>query len=235
MPFYRKVDKDSKKLFDRYEKVFNPNSGKYEFTHRIIAETVEKENDLYNTVHHKDFNKYNNSPCNLMWMDYNEHHKMHGDLARNNWKDPIKRKRHIENLSKACRGRIITEEVKEKISKTIKSKYDSGEFDFVRDISKKHMIEYNKSEKAIERRREQGIKLGYREEFKAYNESELHNQHNEIRKVATAKSWEGNGRTNRIQKMNIHFDDFIWDSLRDNILGKRLLTVKQCLSILMVI
>lgn len=229
MPFYRKVDKDSKKLFDRYEKVFNPNSGKYEFTHRIIAETVEKENDLYNTVHHKDFNKYNNSPCNLTWMDYNEHHKMHGDLARNNWKDPIKRKRHIENLSKACRGRIITEEVKEKISKTIKSKYDSGEFDFVRDISKKHMIEYNKSEKAIERRREQGIKLGYREEFKAYNESELHKQHNEIRKVATAKSWEGNGRTNRIQKMNIHFDDFIWDSLRDNILGKKIVNRKTML------
>ena len=229
MPFYRKVDKDSKKLFDRYEKVFNPNSGKYEFTHRIIAETVEKENDLYNTVHHKDFNKYNNSPCNLMWMDYNEHHKMHGDLARNNWKDPIKRKHHIENLSKACRGRIITEEVKEKISKTIKSKYDSGEFDFVRDISKKHMIEYNKSEKAIERRREQGIKLGYREEFKAYNESELHKQHNEIRKVATAKSWEGNGRTNRIQKMNIHFDDFIWDSLRDNILGKKIVNRKTML------
>ena len=229
MPFYRKVDKDSKKLFDRYEKVFNPNSGKYEFTHRIIAETVEKENDLYNTVHHKDFNKYNNSPCNLMWMDYNEHHKMHGDLARNNWKDPIKRKHHIENLSKACRGRIITEEVKEKISKTIKSKYDSGEFDFVRDISKKHMIEYNKSEKAIERRREQGIKLGYREEFKAYNESELHKQHNEIRKVATSKSWEGNGRTNRIQKLNIHFDDFIWDSLRDNILGKKIVNRKTML------
>ena len=229
MPFYRKVDKDSKKLFDRYEKVFNPNSGKYEFTHRIIAETVEKENDLYNTVHHKDFNKYNNSPCNLMWMDYNEHHKMHGDLARNNWKDPIKRKHHIENLSKACRGRIITEEVKEKISKTIKSKYDSGEFDFVRDISKKHMIEYNKSEKAIERRREQGIKLGYREEFKAYNESELHKQHNEIRRVATAKSWEGNGRTNRIQKLNIHFDDFIWDSLRDNILGKKIVNRKTML------
>ena len=114
MPFYRKVDKDSKKLFDRYEKVFNPNSGKYEFTHRIIAETVEKENDLYNTVHHKDFNKYNNSPCNLTW-------------------------------------------------------------------------------------------------------------------VATSKSLEGNERTNRIQKMNIHFDDFIWDSLRDNILGKKIVNRKTML------
>ena len=229
MPFYRKVDKNSKKLFDRYEKVFNPNSGKYEFTHRIIAETVEKGNDQYNTVHHKDFNKYNNSPSNLMWMDYHEHHKMHGDLARKIWKDPIKRKRHIENLSKACRGRIMTEEAKEKISKAIKSKYASGEFDFVKEISRKNIIEYNKSEKAIEHRREQGIKLGYREEFKAYNESELHKQHDKIRKVATAKSWEGNGRTNRVQKMNIHFDDFIWDSLRDNILHKKIVNRKTML------
>ena len=229
MPFYRKVDKNSKKLFDRYEKVFNPNSGKYEFTHRIIAETVEKGNDQYNTVHHKDFNKYNNSPSNLMWMDYHEHHKMHGDLARKIWKDPIKRKSHIENLSKACRGRIMTEETKEKISKAIKSKYDSGEFDFVKEISRKNIIEYNKSGKAIECRREQGKKLGYREEFKAYNESELHKQHDEIRKIVTAKSWEDNGRTNRIQKMNIHFDDFIWDSLRDNILHKKIVNRKTML------
>lgn len=229
MPFYRKVDKDSKKLFDRYEKVFNPNSGKYEFTHRIIAETVEKGNEQYNTVHHKDFNKYNNSPSNLMWMDYHEHHKMHGDLARKIWKDPIKRKSHIENLSKACRGRIMTKEAKEKISKAIKSKYASGEFDFVKEISRKNIIEYNKSEKGIECRRKQGIKLGYREEFKAYNESELHKQHDEIRKVATAKSWEGNGRTNRVQKMNIHFDDFIWDSLRDNILHKKIVNRKTML------
>lgn len=229
MPFYRKVDKNSKKLFDRYEKVFNPNSGKYEFTHRIIAETVEKGNEQYNTVHHKDFNKYNNSPSNLMWMDYHEHHKMHGDLARKIWKDPIKRKSHIENLSKACRGRIMTKEAKEKISKAIKSKYASGEFDFVKEISRKNIIEYNKSEKGIECRRKQGIKLGYREEFKAYNESELHKQHDEIRKVATAKSWEGNGRTNRVQKMNIHFDDFIWDSLRDNILHKKIVNRKTML------
>ena len=229
MPFYRKVDKNSKKLFDRYEKVFNPNSGKYEFTHRIIAETVEKGNEQYNTVHHKDFNKYNNSPSNLMWMDYHEHHKMHGDLARKIWKDPIKRKSHIENLSKACRGRIMAEETKEKISKTIKSKYDSGEFDFVKEISRKNITEYNKSEKGIEHRREQGIKLGYREEFKAYNESELHKQHDKIRKVATAKSWEDNGRTNRVQKMNIHFDDFIWDSLRDNILHKKIVNRKTML------
>lgn len=220
MPFYRKIDKKSEKLFERYEKVFNPNSGKYEFTHRLIAETLDKEDNAYNTVHHKDFNKYNNSPSNLLWMDYHEHHKMHGDLARKAWQDPIERESRIKKLSESCKGRVITEETKRKISKIIKSKYESGEFDFVREICKKHFIEYNKSEKARERRRQKGLELGYREDFKRYNESELHKQHDEIRRIASAKSWEGDGRTNRIQKMNVHFDEIIWDALRSNILSK---------------
>ena len=94
MPFYRMVNKKSNKLFDRYEKIYNPQSSKYEFTHRIIASELSKDVNTYNTVHHKNFDKYNNNPTNLIWMDYNEHHKMHGDLARKNWNDPIKRKTH---------------------------------------------------------------------------------------------------------------------------------------------
>ena len=94
MPFYRMVNKKSDKLFDRYEKIYNPQSSKYEFTHRIIASELSKDVNTYNTVHHKNFDKYNNNPTNLIWMDYNEHHKMHGDLARKNWNDPIKRKTH---------------------------------------------------------------------------------------------------------------------------------------------
>lgn len=94
MPFYRMVNKKSDKLFDRYEKIYNPQSSKYEFTHRIIASELSKDVNTYNTVHHKNFDKYNNNPTNLIWMDYHEHHKMHGDLARKNWNDPIKRKTH---------------------------------------------------------------------------------------------------------------------------------------------
>ena len=161
MPFYRMVNKKSNKLFDRYEKIYNPQSSKYEFTHKIIASELSKDVNTYNTVHHKNFDKYNNNPTNLIWMDYHEHHKMHGDLARKNWNDPIKRKTH--------------------------------------------------------------------EDFKAYNQSDLHKQHDQIRKKATKESWVGNGRINRIKKMTIRFDDFIWSSILDQILQHHITKRKDML------
>ena len=221
MPFYRQVDKNSKKLFERYEKIYNPNSSKYEFTHRLIAENVSKDVDSYNTVHHKDFNKYNNSPSNLLWMDYHEHHKMHGDLARKNWQDPIKREKHIKNLSEACKGRPVSQEAREKISKTLQEKYNNGELDFVKKKNSETITKYNKSEAHIELARKLGKERGYREEFKKYNESELHKQHNEIRRKAVSNSWLGDARKARVEKMNIHFDDFMWDSILTEILSHR--------------
>jgi len=72
MPFYKRIDENNKTFMGRYETIYNPNSGKFEKTHRIIAEENIKEKKEYNTVHHKNFNKYDNSPTNLEWMDFFE-------------------------------------------------------------------------------------------------------------------------------------------------------------------
>lgn len=95
MPFYTKLDKKSEHLFDRYEKVYNPNSGKFEPTHRLVAQDLPKEIETYNTVHHKDFDKYNNNPTNLLWCDY---HKIYGDLDRKDLNDPIKRSQKVKSI-----------------------------------------------------------------------------------------------------------------------------------------
>ena len=82
---------------------------------------------------------------------------------------------------------------------------------FYRSIDKNNSSFYEKYEKIYNprsgkyERRERGIKLGYRKEFKEYNESILHTQHNVIRQKTSKESWIGEGRINRIQKMNIHF------------------------------
>lgn len=229
MPFYRQIDKENKKLFDRYEKVYNPCTSKFEFTHRLIASELKKDDESYNTVHHKDFNKYNNSPENLVWMDYFEHHKMHGELARKNWTDPVKRAIHIKHLSESCMGRKVSEVTKDKISQTLKKKYEGGELDYVKNKVRENIIKYNKSCEHIEQARQRGVELGYKNVFEEYNHSELHKLHDEIRRKASKESWIGEGRDNRIKKMNVTFDDFVWQKILDQILAHKIVNRKTML------
>lgn len=144
IPFYKEIDKNAKKRIEKYEKVYNPNSGQYEYTHRMIANEVMKGFEKYNTVHHIDFNKYNNNPNNLLWCDFNEHRSMH--------------------------------------------------------------VELNKQ----------------RESYKAmqpYNHSELHKQHDEIRRQNKIDFWQ-NGNTARAKRrMTVAFDDYIWDNIRNAVLS----------------
>ena len=144
MPFYKEIDKNAKKRIEKYEKVYNPNSGKYEYTHRLIANEVLKGFEKYNTVHHIDFNKYNNNPNNLLWCDFNEHRSMH--------------------------------------------------------------VELNKQ----------------RESYKAmqpYNHSELHKQHDEIRRQNKIDFWQNGNTAMARRRMTVAFDDYVWDSLRNAILS----------------
>lgn len=220
MPFYRKVDKQSKKLFDRYEQTYNPNSGKYEYTHRLIAKEVNKEQDTFNTVHHKDFNKYNNNPTNLLWCDYHEHHKMHSELAKRTWQDEEKRKIRIEKLRQSCLGRIISDEVKAKISTKLKEKYASGDLDWVKEKVSKNLVKYNQTEESIVKRRERGLKLGYRKEFEEYNNSELHKQHDAIRREKGIERWKNEEMKETLKKnMKVSFDEHVWNQIDNAVLN----------------
>ena len=222
MPFYRSCDKKSKNFYDQYEKVYNPRTGKYERTHRMVAKFIEKSNSDYNTVHHIDFNKYNNSPSNLVWCDYNEHHKMHGDLAKKMWANDEKRQIICRKISEYRLTHNIrpTEEIKKKISNTLKYKYANGDFDDLTRKNAERIIEFNKLETTKELRREYGKKVGYTESFKKYNESELHKEHNAIRRQVNIERWKD--ETNRKQycnNMKVKFDDFVWDEIKNNILN----------------
>lgn len=85
MPLYLDYEKIRKNKDYTYQKVYNPNTNKFEFTHRIISKENIKDNPNHNTVHHIDFNRYNNNPDNLQWVDFNEHKKMHSELTKRNW------------------------------------------------------------------------------------------------------------------------------------------------------
>jgi intein/homing endonuclease len=64
-----------------YEKVYNPGSNSWEWTHRVIDEQINGKRSRNDVIHHADFNRKNNRPDNLHRMDRSAHWKLHADHA----------------------------------------------------------------------------------------------------------------------------------------------------------
>jgi len=93
MPLYRQISGDLKSEVSGYEKTYQPATDKYEFTHCWVAHehqlAADYDNELnsliyhaqkttqHNTVHHKNSNKLDNQPDNLVWMKKLEHFFYH--------------------------------------------------------------------------------------------------------------------------------------------------------------
>lgn len=83
MPFYTKKSEKSKDKIADYEKVYNPNTGKYKFTHRMVAHEYVRNLEYENSInenfdtHHIDFRKNNNNPNNLIRLRRSEHFELH--------------------------------------------------------------------------------------------------------------------------------------------------------------
>jgi hypothetical protein len=97
MPFYTREKQISSGKESTYQQVFENKSKKWKFTHRLVSDWKD-ENGLYNeyifneifstlpklTIHHKNYNRYNNTPENLIRMNRDDHfayHKQHCSLA----------------------------------------------------------------------------------------------------------------------------------------------------------
>jgi len=85
MPLYKKIFQLGQRITIKgYEMVFQPKSNKWMFTH-ILGDRYNLEKEIYlrnsgNTVHHKDFNKLNNNPDNLVRMPKRAHFDYHTKL-----------------------------------------------------------------------------------------------------------------------------------------------------------
>ena len=103
MPFYQKLEvlfQTKGQKANEYNTVYNPASGKFEFVHRLIAEEVDKNEERFNTVHHKNFNRFDNTPDNLEWVDFFEHKKRHSAVITAYNKTPELREKVAETNRK---------------------------------------------------------------------------------------------------------------------------------------
>lgn len=123
MPFYRKkgrltVNKGTKK----YEKVWDNKKGEWIFTHNLVKSNLEKfglfNKSAYNekNIYHKDQNRFNNNPENLLFINSVNHQ----DLTEN----VLQQKRiKISNVIKCyLRNNFKSETFDFKIKKKIKEK-----------------------------------------------------------------------------------------------------------------
>tara|TARA_Y100000034_G_C6909853_1_gene423924 strand:- start:3083 stop:12598 length:9516 start_codon:yes stop_codon:yes gene_type:complete len=188
MPFHMKLSSKNPKGYIEWH---NPYTGKYKFAHRIIAENISSDerklvhantdwNDTrykYLIIHHKDFNKLNNNPDNLVWMNNVDHSTLHGFLAR------------------------------------------------------KNITKYNKSKKKRERTSTLNKQRNSTKAMAWYNGSDLHKEHNVIRREAQKRVWSNETeKTRRKKKMTTFFDKTIWDALSKEIKNNRIKTQNDAIN-----
>jgi hypothetical protein len=101
IPGYRR----KKKIIENgaeYEQIFKNETGEWEFTHREVAAWKNENNirdeftfsedfinESKNTIHHKNFNSEDNSPENLIMMNYKDHMLYHRNIQTILYTDSI--------------------------------------------------------------------------------------------------------------------------------------------------
>jgi len=75
MPFYRRKKLMTEGTQRDYEQIYDLNEQDWKFTHRM----VEPRCPSGYVRHHVDFNRFNNSPDNIMLMKWDDHKKLHAE------------------------------------------------------------------------------------------------------------------------------------------------------------
>lgn len=115
-PLYRKISKlEGRITIKGYEMVYDSFKKKWIFTH-LLADKYNLARDLYSNIdgshkHHKDFNKRNNNPDNIVRMPKTEHLKLHAEHAEKTI--------HTEAVKEKCRRIHQTPEFRAKVRKKL--------------------------------------------------------------------------------------------------------------------
>ncbi len=129
-----------------YLGVLQPFTGYYEFVHRLadeynIRSKKAKKNKGKYILHHKDFNKFNNSPDNIERLTIKQHYRIHCRQAKNLWKE--KGDEFREKHRKSLIDHFSKPEVRKEISE--RSKRLWADSNYRANYSKNHFIKMAKA------------------------------------------------------------------------------------------
>jgi len=138
MPFRKKFSKlEGRVTIEGYEMVLNPATHKWIFTH-LLADNYNLKNLVYSLKdgehrHHKDFNKLNNNPENIVRISKDEHLKLHSDIVektigRADVKQKIAKLRQSKEFKEKIRRSMNTPEMKKLLSDRAKKQWANKEY-----------------------------------------------------------------------------------------------------------
>lgn len=114
MPLYKR--QKSMNGGSTYEQVFDPATGKWFWTHRLVTDrsgVVETHPSTLtegkSVVHHRDINRFNNNPDNLIVMGYDAHRQLHTNLLDETRKIALREGKYSglnNGWAAVCRNRV---------------------------------------------------------------------------------------------------------------------------------
>ncbi len=140
MPLRRQISRKAKRItIDGYELVYGPMENRWIFTH-MLADAHNIRNGIYNELegahrHHKDFNKLNNNPTNIIRLTKEEHLALHASLVENLRKPEILAKLNEIRKTPEFREKIRQKNLsmRDELSRRAKLQWENEEY-------KKYMV-----------------------------------------------------------------------------------------------
>jgi len=154
-----------------YLAVLQPFTGYYEFIHKLADEYNEQNKKIKRIrspyiLHHKDFNKFNNSPDSIERLTIKQHYKVHLKQSKNLWKEKGDefREKHRESLKRTLSDPIIRKKLSENSKKLWKDPIYRAKYS--KDHFSRMAKELWKDPKVLEFHREKAIKQWQNPEFR---------------------------------------------------------------------
>ncbi len=138
MPLYRQYSKIGGRVtIEGYEMVFAPKTNKWIFTH-LLSDRYNLENgaslkESGDTIHHRDFNKLNNNPDNLVRMKNREHLLYHTTLLEKTLhskeiKEKSRKAHRSTRYREKMRKIMTTPEIKKILSQRARKQWENDEY-----------------------------------------------------------------------------------------------------------
>lgn len=223
MPFYRRNQKITSNTND-YEQVWDNEKQEWVFTHRMVTDFMgdnietlvydEKYiNEEKNIRHHLNYDRFNNRPSNLVWMNGGDHRKLHQNVIKETiWFNPEENKGKISKGLKNYINNLSEEEKQIRYNKNInnpKSKIKTTE----------KLLEWNQNNNNL------------KEKGKLISKAKSTKQFKEKFSIIAKKQWENGVYRNKVfsKKQELIFTDKLYNMFFEMFkkYGKADLTLEQ--------